>query len=61
MCNVSVSDDIITIPQSALLVPADLCQCWWCCVCVCALGCLLSQRFYLPPLPGELQPGICQC
>ncbi|CAI9587372.1 unnamed protein product [Staurois parvus] len=44
MCKVSVSDDIIPIPQPAFLVPAgpaDLCQ--WCCVlCVCGLGCLQS-------------------
>ncbi|CAI9539114.1 unnamed protein product, partial [Staurois parvus] len=59
MCNVSVSDDIITIPQPALLVPADLCQCWWCVVCfVCV--CELSQHFISPPLPGEFQHGICQ-
>ncbi|CAI9544228.1 unnamed protein product, partial [Staurois parvus] len=61
MCNVSVSDDIITIPKPAVLVlsgPADLCQCW------CRVCCLLSQRFISPPpppLPGEFQPGICQC
>ncbi|CAI9541404.1 unnamed protein product, partial [Staurois parvus] len=46
------------------LVPADLCQCWWWCV-VCSLcvglGCLLSQHFISPPLPGEFQPRICQC
>ncbi|CAI9618730.1 unnamed protein product, partial [Staurois parvus] len=50
------------IPKAALLVPADLCQ-WWCVVCylyVCGLGCLLSQCFTSPPLPGEFQPGICQ-
>ncbi|CAI9565334.1 unnamed protein product, partial [Staurois parvus] len=35
MCNVSVSDDIITIPQPALLVPADLCVLY---VCVCVWG-----------------------
>ncbi|CAI9556523.1 unnamed protein product [Staurois parvus] len=30
-----------------------------CCVfCVWGLGCLLSA-FYLLPLPGEFQPGIC--
>ncbi|CAI9545572.1 unnamed protein product [Staurois parvus] len=53
MCNMSVSDDIITIPKPALLVPADLCQCW--CVlfvCVWGLDCLLSQRFISLPLPG---------
>ncbi|CAI9574221.1 unnamed protein product, partial [Staurois parvus] len=59
MCNVSISDNIITIPKPALLVPAgpaNLCQCV---LCVCGgRGCLLSA-FYLPPLPGEFQPGIC--
>ncbi|CAI9550623.1 unnamed protein product, partial [Staurois parvus] len=60
MCNVSVSDDIITIPQPALLVPADLCQCWWVSsLCVWA-GLPVVTAFYLPPLPGEFQPGICQ-
>ncbi|CAI9619298.1 unnamed protein product [Staurois parvus] len=52
MCNVSVSEDIITIPTPALLVPAgpaDLCQCW-CSLCVCGLGCLLSQHFTSPPI-----------
>ncbi|CAI9608837.1 unnamed protein product [Staurois parvus] len=37
MCNVSLNDDNIMIPQPALQVPADLCQCWWWCVlCVWA-------------------------
>ncbi|CAI9585224.1 unnamed protein product [Staurois parvus] len=60
MCNVSVSDDIIKIPQSVLLVPAgpaNLCQCV---LCVCGLGLPAVIVFYLPPLPGEFQPGICQ-
>ncbi|CAI9550511.1 unnamed protein product [Staurois parvus] len=50
MCNVSVSDNIITIPQPALLVPAgpaDLCQCVLC-VCVWA-GLPAVTAFYLPP------------
>ncbi|CAI9547568.1 unnamed protein product, partial [Staurois parvus] len=40
--------------------PADLCQFWrWCVVCsVCVLPTVTA--FYLPPLHGEFQPGICQ-
>ncbi|CAI9582500.1 unnamed protein product [Staurois parvus] len=56
MCNVSVSDDIIMIPE-----PADLCQCWWWCVvcslCVCELGCLLSQHFISPHCLGNSSLG----
>ncbi|CAI9538746.1 unnamed protein product, partial [Staurois parvus] len=61
MCNMSVSDYIITIPKPALLVPpgpADLCQCW-CSRCVWA-GLPAVTLFYLPPLTGEFLPGICQ-
>ncbi|CAI9612454.1 unnamed protein product, partial [Staurois parvus] len=60
MCNVSVSDDIITIPLPALLMPAgpaDLCQCW-CSLCVCGLPAVTT--FYLPSVPGKFQPRICQ-
>ncbi|CAI9533261.1 unnamed protein product [Staurois parvus] len=59
MCNVFVTDNIIMIPQPALLVPAgptDLCQCWW--WCVVSVQLLAVTVFYLPPLPGEFQPGI---
>ncbi|CAI9567843.1 unnamed protein product [Staurois parvus] len=58
MYNVLVSDDIITIPQPALLVPAapaDLCQC--CVLCVFGLGCLLSQHFISPHCLGNSSLG----
>ncbi|CAI9616513.1 unnamed protein product, partial [Staurois parvus] len=50
MCNVSVSDDIITIPQPALLVPAgpaDLCQCV---LCVCGGWAACCHRVLSPPI-----------
>ncbi|CAI9542409.1 unnamed protein product, partial [Staurois parvus] len=57
MCNVSVSVDI-TISQPALLLLI--------CVsvgvhvfCVWA-GLPAVTAYYLPPLPAEFQPGICQ-
>ncbi|CAI9603623.1 unnamed protein product [Staurois parvus] len=58
MCNMSMSDEIILIPLPALLVPADLCQCWWwCSLCVCGLGCLLSWRFISPHCLGNSSLG----
>ncbi|CAI9539109.1 unnamed protein product, partial [Staurois parvus] len=50
MCNVSVSDDIITIPQPSLLVPADLCQCWLCVLSVCVGWAASCQRVLSPPI-----------
>ncbi|CAI9540461.1 unnamed protein product, partial [Staurois parvus] len=61
MCNESVSNDIITIPKPALLVPARPAH--LCGVSVCAsvrVGLPTALAFYLSPLPGEFQPGICQ-
>ncbi|CAI9598306.1 unnamed protein product [Staurois parvus] len=50
MCNVSLSDDNITIPLPALLVPADMCQCWWWCS-LCAGGWAACCHSILPPPP----------
>ncbi|CAI9537617.1 unnamed protein product [Staurois parvus] len=58
MCNVSVNDDINTIPQPDLLGPAgpawpaDLCQCWW-----GGVLCLLSQSFISPHCLGNSSLG----
>ncbi|CAI9555588.1 unnamed protein product [Staurois parvus] len=63
MCNVSVSDDIITIPQLALLVPAgpaDLCQCS---LCVCGLGwAACCHRILSPPILWGIPAwGLSKC
>ncbi|CAI9612567.1 unnamed protein product [Staurois parvus] len=57
MCNVSVSDNIITIPKPALPVPSDLCHCVGGVLCVCGPGCLLSQRFIAPHCLGNSSLG----
>ncbi|CAI9595302.1 unnamed protein product, partial [Staurois parvus] len=57
MCNVSVSDDIITIPQPALLVPAGPGDQCWCVFSVCVGWAVCCHSiFFLPPF----QPGSCQ-
>ncbi|CAI9624593.1 unnamed protein product, partial [Staurois parvus] len=61
MCNVSVSDDIITIPKPAVLVPADLCQCWCVVFCMCGLGCLLSQLLSPPTAWGIAAWDLSEC
>ncbi|CAI9583334.1 unnamed protein product [Staurois parvus] len=51
MCNVSVTDDIITIPQPALLEPvgsADLCQC--CVLSVCGGWATCCHSVLSPPI-----------
>ncbi|CAI9564365.1 unnamed protein product, partial [Staurois parvus] len=54
MCNASLSDDIITIPQPALLVPAgpaDLCQCV---LCVCVGWAAYCQSVLSPPIAWRI-------
>ncbi|CAI9555802.1 unnamed protein product, partial [Staurois parvus] len=61
MCNVSMSDGIIKIPQPALLVPADLC-CGVGGVCgIVHFSCLLSQRFISPIAWGIPAWDLSEC